>query len=196
VRHSHRLRFGGLDRGVSGGGHIPGEDRQQQRFHRVRRGTRDRGGAARGSDRRGIRLRGAPRDFYRRPPAPNYIILNADMLGFSKLEQKQISFLVLNQRRRLRAVAESYHFTADWVLVLVFRLACLFCRSRQNSDLPEIQLKTSKKKFTLKIDDEWLAQHPLTREDLEAESHYWLSQDIQFKLSLLSDSGESGQQKK
>ncbi|MBL4852366.1 MAG: Ppx/GppA family phosphatase [Gammaproteobacteria bacterium] len=125
-----------------------------------------------------------------------YIILNADMLGFSKLEQKQISFLVLNQRRRLRAVAESYHFTADWVLVLVFRLACLFCRSRQNSDLPEIQFKTSKKKFTLKIDDEWLAQHPLTREDLEAESHYWLSQDIQFKLSLLSDSGESGQQKK
>ncbi len=122
-----------------------------------------------------------------------YIILNADMLGFSKLEQKQISFLVLNQRRRLRAVAESYHFTADWVLLLVFRLACLFCRARQNNDLPEIQFKMSKKKFILKIDDEWLAQHPLTREDLEAESHYWLSQDIQFKLLLLSSNGEPDQ---
>jgi len=123
-----------------------------------------------------------------------YIILNADMLGFSKLEQKQISFLVLNQRRRLRAVAESYHFTADWILVLVFRLAYLLCRSRRNDDLPDIQFKISKKKFIVKVDDAWLAQHPLTREDLEAESHYWISQDIQFKLSLLSTSGEAVQQ--
>ncbi len=120
-----------------------------------------------------------------------YIILNADMLGFSKLEQKQISFLVLNQRRRLRAVAESYHFSADWILVLVFRLACLFCRSRKNNDLPGIQFKISKKKFILKVDDEWLTQHPLTREDLEAESHYWLNQGVQFKLSLLSANDEA-----
>lgn len=119
-----------------------------------------------------------------------YIILNADMLGFSKLEQKKISFLVLNQRRRIRAVAEDYHFTADWLLVLVFRLACLFCRSRKNEELPSIQFKISKKKFIIKIDDAWLDSHPLAREDLEAESNYWASQDIQFKLSLLSNQDE------
>ena len=119
-----------------------------------------------------------------------YIILNADMLGFSKLEQKKISFLVLNQRRRIRAVAEDYHFTADWLLVLVFRLACLFCRSRKNEELPSIQFKISKKKFIIKIDEAWLDSHPLTREDLEAESNYWASQDIQFKLSLLSNQDE------
>lgn len=119
-----------------------------------------------------------------------YITLNADMLGFAKLEQKQISFIVLNQRRRIRAVAESYHFTADWLLVLVFRLACLFCRARKDDELPQLKFKISKKKFVVKIDEAWLASHPLTCEELEAESHYWISQDIQFKLSALVNEGD------
>lgn len=123
-----------------------------------------------------------------------YIVLNADMLGFSKLEQKQISFLVLNQRRRIRAVAESYHFTADWLLVLIFRLACLFCRSRKDVELPAIEFKVSKKKFVVKVDEEWLASRPLTREELESESHYWISEDIQFKLSSLSKNNDVEQQ--
>ncbi len=123
-----------------------------------------------------------------------YIILNGDMLGFSKLEQKQISFIVLNQRRRIRAVAESYHFTADWLLVLAFRLACLFCRARKDEELPQLRFKISKKKFVVKIEEGWLASHPLTSEELEAESHYWMSQDIQFKLSLLTSESDADQQ--
>ena len=123
-----------------------------------------------------------------------YIVLNADMLGFSKLEQKLISFLILNQRRRIRAVAESYHFNADWVLVLVFRLACLFNRTRKESGLPDLDIKIGKNKFIVAIDQQWLAQYPLTCEELEAEAHYWISQDIQFKLSPLAAEGGSGQQ--
>ena len=121
-----------------------------------------------------------------------YIVLNADMLGFSKLEQKQISFLILNQRRRIRAVAESYHFTADWLLVLVFRLACLFNRSRKSHDLPAIAIK-GKNKFSIKMDEDWLQGHPLTKEELEAEVQYWSGQDIQFKLTALVDAEKESQ---
>ena len=123
-----------------------------------------------------------------------YIVLNADMLGFSKLEQKQLSFIILNQRRRLRAVAESYHFTADWLLVLVFRLACLFNRSRKSTDLPPIDIEISKSKFKIEMQEEWLQEHPLTKEELEAESLYWLSEDIQFKLNA-ADVAKSKQNK-
>lgn len=114
-----------------------------------------------------------------------YICLNADMLGFSKLEQKQISFLILNHRRRLRAVAESYHFSPEWVLVLVFRLACLFNRSRLGNDLPPLSITVAKKTFCLNIAADWLEQYPLTRDDLDAEGQYWVSEDIQFKLVAL-----------
>ena len=63
------------------------------------------------------------------------------MPGFSRREQKMLSFLVLNHRRKPRQPeTASYRFKPDWTLVVVLRLACLFNRVRLEQRLPPMRL--------------------------------------------------------
>jgi len=102
-----------------------------------------------------------------------YLLENADMPGFSRREQKMLSFLVLNHRRKLREPeVHSYRFEADWALVLVLRLACLFCRMRIDQRLPPIRLESSRRGWTIELPAGWLRKHPLVEEDLRAENGF------------------------
>jgi len=104
-----------------------------------------------------------------------YILENADMPGFSRQEQKMLSFLVLNHRRKLRMpTVQGYRFEADWVLVLVLRLAWLLQRSRTEQRLPKIGLQymPRSKHWRLTIPQSWLRRHPLVVEDLSAEAAF------------------------
>ncbi len=100
-----------------------------------------------------------------------YLLEHADMPGFSRSEQKMLSFLVLNHRRKLRTPeANSYGFEADWTLVLVLRLACLFNRMRADQRLPVLHLKPMRKGWEIELPAAWLRRHPLVEEDLRAEN--------------------------
>ncbi|MCG3169619.1 MAG: Exopolyphosphatase [Pseudomonadales bacterium] len=102
-----------------------------------------------------------------------YLLEHADMPGFSRSEQKMLSFLVLNHRRKLRAPeVASYRFEADWALVLVLRLACLFNRMRVDQRLPSIRLSPVRKGWDIELPAVWLRKHPLVEEDLRAENDY------------------------
>ena len=102
-----------------------------------------------------------------------YVLENADMPGFSRREQKMLSFLVLNQRRKLRAPeVSSYSFRADWALVLVLRLATLFNRMRIDQRMPAIRLAPARKGWTIELPANWLRKHPLVEEDLRAENEF------------------------
>ena len=102
-----------------------------------------------------------------------YVLENADMPGFSRREQKMLSFLVLNQRRKLRAPeVSSYSFRADWALVLVLRLATLFNRMRVDQRMPAIRLAPARRGWTIELPASWLRKHPLVEEDLRAESEF------------------------
>lgn len=103
----------------------------------------------------------------------SYLLENFDMPGFSRREQKMLSFLVLNHRRKLRQPeATTYGFEADWALVLVLRLACLFNRIRVDQRFPPMRLVAARKGWTVELPSEWLVQHPLIEEDLRAESAF------------------------
>lgn len=114
-----------------------------------------------------------------------YILQHADLPGFSRQEQRQLSFLVLNHRRKLRDLQDDYGFTPDWILVALFRLACLFHRRRGGDALSsDIELTSpDKKTLALKLPIEWIESHPLTAEALEEEIQILDNRDIRLELN-------------
>lgn len=115
-----------------------------------------------------------------------YLVENSDMPGFSRQEQQLISFLVLNHRRKLRTFDSNYGVNADWGLVLIIRLACLLHRKRNEVTLPDnIKLEIHASTATLELPSDWLAEHPLTEEDLSQEVGYWEKRDYNFEIRRL-----------
>lgn len=111
-----------------------------------------------------------------------YLVMHADMPGFARTEQEVISHLVLNHRRRIRPTEARYGSLTHWPLVLVLRLACLLNRPRVTQEFPPISLRFQGDKIRVRLSQSWLAQHPLTLEDLEAEKGYWKEIGYKFKL--------------
>ena len=113
-----------------------------------------------------------------------YLLENSDMPGFSKQEQKHLSFLVLNHRKKLQPVPATYGFLPNWNLVLILRLACLFSRSRDENYLPEgVELTLSSNGAVLKFSSEWANNHPLTMDLLKKERKYQSQQHYVLELS-------------
>ncbi|CAM2008306.1 Ppx/GppA phosphatase family protein [Acanthopleuribacter pedis] len=112
-----------------------------------------------------------------------YLLLNTDMDGFSKIEQGLLSFLVVNHRKRLKTDNLPYENVFDWPLVFVFRLAFLFCRDRSDRPLPNIEIDWEERNIYLSVSPDWLADHPLTRHDLELEQGYWQRENFALHLN-------------
>ena len=111
-----------------------------------------------------------------------YIIEHADMPGFSKKEQAQLSRLVLAQRGSLAKAAQLSPDNEAWAQILALRLAVLFYRSRADFELPEIRLGWNGAGFEIALSKEWLARNPLTETALAAESKEWKSTGLRLKL--------------
>ena len=112
-----------------------------------------------------------------------YIIENADMPGFSKKEQAQLSRLVLAQRGSLNKAAQLLPDNEAWAQILALRLAVLFYRSRMDFELPEIRLVWHDSSFELTISKDWLTRNPLTETALENEAKEWKSVGVKLGIS-------------
>ena len=114
-----------------------------------------------------------------------YLLQNSVMHGFSRQEQKQLGFLVLNHRRRLRPMSKTYGFSPDWRLVQILRLACLFGRRRDDAAIPpDIGFKFKGDALYVRLSPAWLEEHPLTAESLVTEQVYQQEQGLTLKLDL------------
>ena len=102
-----------------------------------------------------------------------YIVQYASMAGFTKREQGQIGFLILNQRKRLKTELSPEEFHLEWGLVALFRLAHLFNRHRNDGSTPIEAMSCDKKTFTITIPKSWLDEHPLFAKDLNREKKYF-----------------------
>lgn len=111
-----------------------------------------------------------------------YIIENADMPGFSKMEQEILGFLVRAQRRSLTKMEIPSLSDDHTVLLMIFRLAVLFHRNRLHITPPELNLAWHKAGFGLDVEPGWLAKNPLTDAELASEVVYW--KDLSIELSL------------
>jgi exopolyphosphatase/guanosine-5'-triphosphate,3'-diphosphate pyrophosphatase len=112
----------------------------------------------------------------------SYLLLHADLLGFSRPEQECLALLVGSHRRRLRAEQCSALLNAGGQrllhLCLLLRLSVLLNHSRSREPLPALRLAMKNNRYDLQFPINWLNTHPLTLADLEQEQEYLASLDI------------------
>jgi exopolyphosphatase/guanosine-5'-triphosphate,3'-diphosphate pyrophosphatase len=111
-----------------------------------------------------------------------YIVANADMPGFSKMEQQHLSLIVLAHRGALEKVRPLVTGPHDWAMIMALRLACLFHRSRSAVALPKIEAAFRERTFEIDLPAAWLARYPLTAAALRSEIREWRS--IGFDLAI------------
>jgi exopolyphosphatase / guanosine-5'-triphosphate,3'-diphosphate pyrophosphatase len=116
-----------------------------------------------------------------------YVIANADMPGFSRMEQSQLAQLVLAHRGKLAKLQDLNPVPGDWALVFCLRLASLFCRSRTDLELPQLACEMTESGFRLLLPDTLLENHPLSAAALAAEADEWKSIGLRLEVKPLGD---------
>ena len=112
-----------------------------------------------------------------------YIVENADMPGFSKMEQLTLGLLVRAQRRSLTKITLPPLDDDRCLLMMILRLAILFHRNRLDDNHPQLSLSRDKLGFSLEIEDAgWLKDNPLTEAELSNEVAYW--KDVSILLLI------------
>jgi exopolyphosphatase/guanosine-5'-triphosphate,3'-diphosphate pyrophosphatase len=120
-----------------------------------------------------------------------YILANADMPGFSKMDQARLSRVVLAHRGKLERVQEIVPDSADWLLIFSLRLAVILHRTRDDAPFPSIGVKRNERGFTLGVDPHWLAVSPLTAAALEEEGRQWAALGMDFRIKPRSGKSQA-----
>jgi exopolyphosphatase/guanosine-5'-triphosphate,3'-diphosphate pyrophosphatase len=102
-----------------------------------------------------------------------YLVASSDLPGFSRDEQALVAALVRGHRRKLddsffESLPVELQLTAVRLCALL-RLAVLLNRNRDPEVVSLPHLSANGNKLKLTFNEEWLADHPLARADLERE---------------------------
>ena len=116
-----------------------------------------------------------------------YILSNADMPGFSRMEQQRLARIVLAQRGKLGKMQDAGMEGSDWTLVFALRIAALVLRNRTDARFPMFLVAGDRGGYSIGLPQAWLEENPLAAAALEAESRHWEAVDLRFTVSSLSD---------
>jgi exopolyphosphatase/guanosine-5'-triphosphate,3'-diphosphate pyrophosphatase len=116
-----------------------------------------------------------------------YVLQNADMPGFSRMEQQRLARIVLAHRGKLRKMQDAGLEGADWPLVFALRLASLILRRRTDVKLPLLRVAGDESGFEVELAQSWLDDNPLSAAALEDEAGHWKSVGMKLTVSGLSD---------
>lgn len=105
-----------------------------------------------------------------------YVLLHADLAGFSRQEQRLLAVLVRAHRRKF-PISEFEQLPVRWQntarkLAVLLRLAVVLRRPRVDEPLPEFSLAVSERDIRIRFPAGWLAEHPLLQADLAEEAEY------------------------
>jgi len=116
-----------------------------------------------------------------------YIVENADLMGFSRSEQKLLAILVRAHRRKIN------HVLFDGIagpgvrslarVAILLRIAVVLNRSRSVKPLPPVEVGCGDNYLVLKFPLDWLGQHPLTALDLEHEAAFLRGMDFNLEIA-------------
>ncbi len=111
-----------------------------------------------------------------------YILNNADMPGFSRVDQLQLGLLALAHTGKLSRVQGLVKQREQWLAILCLRLAVVLCRRRE--DIVPMPLSVSVKGSSIVtcVNKKWLATHPLTDFSLHGEETEWAKVGFAFEL--------------
>src|ERR1043166_1371507 len=116
-----------------------------------------------------------------------YVLSNADMPGFSRMEQARLARIVLAHRGKLRKMQDAGLEGADWELVFALRVAALILRSRMDTKLPFLRVAADAGGFAIDLPQSWLDDNALSAAALESETDNWKSVGMKLTVSGLSD---------
>jgi exopolyphosphatase/guanosine-5'-triphosphate,3'-diphosphate pyrophosphatase len=116
-----------------------------------------------------------------------YVLSNADMPGFSRMEQARLARIVLAHRGKLGKIQDVGLEGADWKLVFALRTASLILRSRTDQRLPFLRVAADDGGFAIDLPQSWLDENPLSADALESEAHHWKAVGMKLAVSGLSD---------
>lgn len=115
-----------------------------------------------------------------------YLLLNADLPGFSQEEQEQMALLAATQRGKLddslwTTVTDSERPRLLRLITLI-RLALIFKYVEQLEALPDFAVFPSADGLRLEFPEGWLAQHPLTAQELQLEQALLAKQGLALAI--------------
>jgi exopolyphosphatase/guanosine-5'-triphosphate,3'-diphosphate pyrophosphatase len=120
-----------------------------------------------------------------------YVLANADMPGFSRMEQARLARIVLAHRGKLSKVQDAgphgSDLGADWKLVFALRTAALILRPRTDLRLPFLRVAADEGGFAIDLPQSWLDENPLSAAALETEADQWKAVGMRLNVSGLSD---------
>jgi exopolyphosphatase/guanosine-5'-triphosphate,3'-diphosphate pyrophosphatase len=116
-----------------------------------------------------------------------YVLSNADMPGFSRMEQQRLARIVLAHRGKLGKVQDAGIEGSEWLLVFALRVAALLMRSRTDAPLPPFRAVADTAGFTIEVPQAWLDDNPLTGAAFEAESDVWRAVGMKLLVSAVSE---------
>ncbi len=114
-----------------------------------------------------------------------YLVEHSEMPGFGRDDQLFLSRMILGHRRKIRVrsfgrLASSRQEALR--LTLLIRLGVLLNRSRSAVRLPATRLRAEGPRLSLDLPEDWLKQHPLTREDLLREQSYFAEAGYSLRI--------------
>ncbi|MGH8251969.1 MAG: exopolyphosphatase [Steroidobacteraceae bacterium] len=115
-----------------------------------------------------------------------YVLSNADMPGFSRVEQQRLARIVLAHRGKLDKTGSDGLENGDWNLVFALRLASTLLRRRRAVRLPAIRAIAGNSRFSLELPKAWLARNALTAAALETEARQWEAVGRQLSVRRMS----------
>ena len=116
-----------------------------------------------------------------------YILSNADMPGFSRMEQARLARLVLAHRGKLGKMQDEGLDGIDWTLVFALRIAALVLRNRTDARFPLLRVEGDKSGYSIDLPEAWLEENPLAAAALDNERKHWESVDLRFAVNSLSE---------
>jgi exopolyphosphatase/guanosine-5'-triphosphate,3'-diphosphate pyrophosphatase len=115
-----------------------------------------------------------------------YVLSNADMPGFSRVEQQRLARIVLAHRGKLEKLRDGGVENGDWNLVFALRIASTLLRRRTRVRLPALRAIAGESRYSLELPKSWLARNALTAAALESESRQWDALGRQFAVRRMS----------
>ncbi|SFW11097.1 exopolyphosphatase [Nitrosovibrio sp. Nv17] len=115
-----------------------------------------------------------------------YILGNADMPGFSRMEQERLSLLALAHRGSIGKAKNGAAETWDPILIFALRLATLFYRNRSDIEIPWLDVHAEDTRLELAIEQAWLQRNPLTDTALSDEIEEWAAVNFDFRVRQVS----------
>jgi len=115
-----------------------------------------------------------------------YILINADMPGFSTQEQLKLAVLVSLQRRKINKEWLGKLSTQQYLkllpLIIILRSSVLLNRPRVDVSLGLIEILINGNTVQVVFKQGWLKKHPLTHADLLAEVKFLKALDVDYQI--------------